>query len=393
MGEMDAMFGATYIGVVLSTFLYGILTLQTYVYWFKYVHDGAFDRWFVLALWLMDTIQSVCICHMQYHYTITNYANPEALQFNNWSLNFEVGFTAIITFMVQAFFARRAWFFTKRVGSRFTTTRKTQLLGAIVGLLAAMGLGFGLASFAMTFVLGRFSRFIEYRWLVGIWLGAAAFCDVVIVYMLSTALMTQRTGFGRTDALINKLLRYTINTGLLTSLIAVADLICFCTMNNLVHLGFNMVLGKLYTNTLLATLNARDTEPANVVHVEEGSYNLKERQQNASHGQIKFNRPPGMTSSQASCFAEKPCRRSCSVLTIHYQQDRGEPVIHLHTDTTIEVSNTESRRRSSRDQVYPGHPQVVVIQHNDHTAYNPNKDIEYDADGADSVDSFKKGRS
>ncbi|KAF8704562.1 hypothetical protein RHS03_05945, partial [Rhizoctonia solani] len=291
---------------------------------------------------------------MQYHYTITNYANPEALQFNIWSLNCEVGFMVIITFMVQAFFARRAWYFTKRVGSRFTTTRTTQFLGAVVGLLALMALGFGLGSFVMTFVLGRFSRFVEYRWLVGIWLGAAALCDIVIVYMLSTALMTQRTGFGRTDALINKLLRYTIHTGLLTSIIAIADLICFCTMNNL---------------TLLATLNARDTEPTNVVHVEEGSYNLKERQQNASHPQIKFNRPPGMTSSQ----------------------DRGEPVIHLHTDTTIEVSNVEPRRRASRDQ-YQGR-QVVVLQHGDKNAYNQNKDIEFDADGADSVDSFGKGRS
>ncbi|CAE6473568.1 unnamed protein product [Rhizoctonia solani] len=369
MGEMDAMFGATYIGVVVSTLLYGILTLQTYIYWFKYVHDSTFDRWFVLALWFMDTIQSICICHLQYHYTITNYANPEALQFNNWSLNFEVGFTAIITFMVQAFFARRAWYFTKRVGSRFTTTRKTQVLGIIVGILALMALGFGLGSFAMTWVLGRFSRFIEYRWLVGIWLGAAALCDVVIVYMLSNALTTQRTGFGRTDALINKLLWYTINTGLLTSLIAIVDLVSFCTMNNLVHMGFNMILGKLYTNTLLATLNARDIEPTNVVHVEEGSYNLKERQQNASHGQIKFIRPPGMTSSQ----------------------DRAEPVIHLHTDTAVEVSNVETRRRSSQDQVYQGH-QVVVIPHSS-TAYNPNKDIEFDADGTDSVDSFNKGRS
>ncbi|KAF8751891.1 hypothetical protein RHS01_08482 [Rhizoctonia solani] len=207
----------------------------------------------------------------------------------------EVGFMVIITFMVQAFFARRAWYFTKRVGSRFTTTRTTQFLGAVVGLLALMALGFGLGSFVMTFVLGRFSRFVEYRWLVGIWLGAAALCDIVIVYMLSTALMTQRTGFGRTDALINKLLRYTIHTGLLTSIIAVADLVCFCTMNNLVHFGFNMALGKRafshHRCTLLATLNARDTEPTNVVHVEEGSYNLKERQQNASHPQIKFNRP------------------------------------------------------------------------------------------------------
>ncbi|KAF8688095.1 hypothetical protein RHS03_09799, partial [Rhizoctonia solani] len=243
----------------------------------------------------------------------------------------------------------------------------------------------------MTFVLGRFSRFIEYRWLVGLWLGGASLCDVVIVYMLSNALMTQRTGFGRTDALINKLLWYTINTGLLTSIFAIVDLICFCTMNNLIHFGFNMALGKLYTNTLLATLNARDIEPTNVVHVEEESYNLKERSQNSSNGQVKFNRPPGISSNQG----------------------RGEPAILLQTDSVVKVSNVEPHRRSSRDQVvgcralllvpvasrlmspdlkYQGH-QVIVIQHDNHATYTSNKDTELDADGADSVESFKKGRA
>ena len=29
--------------------LYGIMTLQTYMYWLRYVHDSTFDRWFVSA--------------------------------------------------------------------------------------------------------------------------------------------------------------------------------------------------------------------------------------------------------------------------------------------------------------------------------------------------------
>ncbi|KDN49856.1 hypothetical protein RSAG8_01921, partial [Rhizoctonia solani AG-8 WAC10335] len=294
---MDALFGATYIGVVGSTFLYGIMTLQTYIYWFKYVHDSTFDRWFVLILWLMDTLQSPL--------------SPSTIG---------LSISKLVSLPLSRLWSKRT-------------------------LLAERG---------------------SYRWLVGGWLGAAAVCDILIVYMLSHALMTQRTGFGRTDALINKILWYTINTGLLTSLIAVTDLITFCTMDNMIHLGFNFVLGKLYTNTLLATLNARDTEPTNIVHVEEGSYNLKDRQQNASHGQIRFNRPPGMTSSQ----------------------DRAEPVIHLHTDTAVEISDIESRRRSSQDKVYQGR-QVVVLQHGN-TGYNPSKDGEFDAD---SVESFKKGRS
>lgn len=369
MGEMDETFGATFIGTIVATLLYGIMTLQTYIYWARYVNDSTFDRMFVLVLWIVDTFQLVCICHMEYYYVITNYANPTALQFNNWSLNTEVGLTAVITFMVQGFFAQRAWFFTKRVGSRFTTTRRTQILGVVIGFVSLTQLAFGLSSFAMTWVLGRFSRFIEYRWLVGVWLGSAALGDILVVYMLSTALMTQRTGFGRTDALINKLLRYTVNTGLLTSIIAVVDLIAFCTMNNLIHLGFNFMLGKLYTNTLLATLNARDVEPTNVVHVEEGSYKLGER--GPGTNSIKFNRAPGVASSH----------------------DRSEPVIHLRTDTAVQISDIEPRRRSQDRMHRPTN--VVVLGGSNDPYKSSNKDIEYDADGADSIDtkedSVKRG--
>ncbi|KAG9082180.1 hypothetical protein FRC06_005186 [Ceratobasidium sp. 370] len=342
--DLDNTFGATYIGVVVATFLYGIMTLQTYTYWSRYVHDSTFDRLFVVALWLLDTLQTVCISHMQYHYVINNYANPTALLYNNWSFNMEVGLTAIITFMVQSFFARRAWFFTKRVGSRFTTTRQTQMMGAII-------LGFGLGAFAMVWVLGEFSKFIKYNWLVGGWLGSAALGDVIIVYMLSTALMSQRTGFGRTDALINKLLRYTINTGLLTSLIAITDVVTFCTMNNLIHLGFNFMLGKLYTNTLLATLNSREIEPENVVHVGSGSYRLGEVARPAVTGAIKFSRPGGMSS----------------------QQDLNNG-IQLHTDTQIQVAGDPLR----------SHKMVVLPE---------GKDEEYDLDGADSVGSQKRSRA
>ncbi|KAG9076807.1 hypothetical protein FS749_011364 [Ceratobasidium sp. UAMH 11750] len=259
--ELDSTFGATYIGVVIATFLYGIMTLQTYTYWSRYIHDSTFDRLFVVALWLADTLHTICISHMQYHYVINNYANPTALLYNNWSFNMEVGLTAIITFMVQFFFARRAWFFTKRVGSRFTTTRQTQMMGAIIGLISLCQLGFGMGAFAMVWVLKEFGQFIKYNWLVGGWLGAAALGDIIIVYMLSTALMSQRTGFGRTDALINKLLRYTINTGLLTSLVAIVDVVTFCTMNNLIHLGFNFMLGKLYTNVRLSNPPLHINEP------------------------------------------------------------------------------------------------------------------------------------
>ncbi|KAG9126734.1 hypothetical protein FRC07_002174 [Ceratobasidium sp. 392] len=348
-GPLDETFGATYIGVVLATFLYGIMTLQSYVYWVRYVHDSRFDRLFVVALWVVDTAQLIFICHMQYWYMIDNFANPVQLQFNNWSFNMEVGLTAIITFMVQGFFARRAWYFTSRVDNRTTATPKTKILGAIIGAVAVTQLGFGLGCFQ--------KQFIDYKWLVAGWLASAALCDVLIVYMLSTALMTQRTGFGRTDALIDKLLRYTVNTGLLTSVIAIVDLIAFCTMNNLVHLCFNFILSKLYTNTLLATLNAREvTPPENIVHVESGSYQLDK----VSHSR-KFSRSAGAMLSG---------------------QERSNPVVHITTDTEAQIAETMRYQR---------HPQEKHTTHNVVVLPSQGKNDEYDPD-ADSFENSKRGR-
>ncbi|QRW04468.1 transmembrane protein [Ceratobasidium sp. AG-Ba] len=357
MGMLDDTFGATYIGVVLATFLYGIMTLQSYIYWVRYVHDSMFDRLFVVALWVIDTLQLVFICHMQYWYVIDNYANPVALQFNDWSFNMEVGLTAIITFMVQGFFARRAWYFTSRIGNRNVATQKTRVLGILIGIISFTQLGFGMGCFGMVWVLKRWTQFIDYNWLVAGWLASAALCDVLIVYMLSTALMTQRTGFGRTDALIDKLLRYTINTGLLTSLVAITDLIAFCTMNNLIHLAFNFVLGKLYTNTLLATLNAREpTPPENIVHVESGSYQMDKR----SH-------------------SRKQSRGTAQMLS---GQERSNPVVHITTDTEAQI--TDTYHRHPHDQY--SNTKVVVLNGKDHTDRHDG----YDPDG-DSFENSKRG--
>ncbi|KAG9086585.1 hypothetical protein FS749_003542 [Ceratobasidium sp. UAMH 11750] len=397
MGLLDDTFGATYIGVVLATFFYGILTLQTYIYWVRYVHDTRFERLFVSpptlgietstlnlpsyltgrsamgdrhaptrfhlphAVLVCDrklcqssriTVQQLVI---QRSYSISSRCHfPSSHQPYFKFQQLEVGLTAIITFMVQAFFARRAWQFTSRVGNRMTATPKTKVLGALIGLMSLMQLGFGMGCFGMVWVLKMYQQFIAYRWLVAGWLTSAALCDVLIVYMLSTALMTQRTGFGRTDALIDKLLRYTINTGLLTSIIAIVDLIAFCTMNNLVHLCFNFILGKLYTNTLLATLNAREvTPPENIVHVESGSYQLDK----VSHSR-KYSRSAG---------------------TVLSGQERSNPVVHIQTDTEAQTSETSPYQRHPQEKYTS--PRVVVLP-------GKGKTDEYDPD----ADSFEKGR-
>lgn len=214
--DLDATLGATYIGVVVASCFYGIATMQFYTYWNRYVHDSIFDRLYVAVLWLTDTAKLICATHVGYTYLVTNYTNPQASFYSTWSVNLEFCLTSVITFMVQVFFARRAWNFAKRVGVNWTTPRTMRLMGITVGLLALMQLAFGITTVTFSWIFREFKDAKKYRWTAIVWLGSAAFCDVLMSYTLAVVLITRRTGFRRTDALVNKVLIYTVNTGALT---------------------------------------------------------------------------------------------------------------------------------------------------------------------------------
>jgi len=104
----------------------------------------------------------------------------------------------------------------------------------------------------------------------------AAAGDVLLAIILSLLLHTSRTGFKGSDTMITMLITFTINTGALTSICAIASLItvssiisfdipCITAITNqitvlpaaFVYILFYFAIGRLYCNSLLATLNAR----------------------------------------------------------------------------------------------------------------------------------------
>ncbi|KAF5313022.1 hypothetical protein D9619_002510 [Psilocybe cf. subviscida] len=62
----------------------------------------------------------------------------------------------------------------------------------------------------------------------------------------------------RLHELIDSLILYTFEIGSLTSVATVISMLCWTVLNNsLIFLGLHFVIGKLYANSLLATLNSR----------------------------------------------------------------------------------------------------------------------------------------
>jgi len=82
--------------------------------------------------------------------------------------------------------------------------------------------------------------------------------DILITASLSILFHRSRTGLGRCDTMINKLILYVVNTGLLPSVFSFASLVFLVVAKHtMIFIGFFFYVGRLYTNCLLATLNAR----------------------------------------------------------------------------------------------------------------------------------------
>ncbi|KAF5369787.1 hypothetical protein D9758_001371 [Tetrapyrgos nigripes] len=105
-------------------------------------------------------------------------------------------------------------------------------------------------------------------------LGAVA--DVIIAAGLFYFLHRSRTGFRKSDTIISKLIVFSVSTGLLTSICAIASLLSILIWGQtLIYVAFYFSLGrclsfspkfdvfadkkKVYSNSLLATLNARQS--------------------------------------------------------------------------------------------------------------------------------------
>ncbi|KAJ2914321.1 hypothetical protein MD484_g6095, partial [Candolleomyces efflorescens] len=233
--------------MTIAAVLHGVSCVQA---WYYFNHQS--DRWpiksLVAAVMIFDTVHQALITHTVYSYTVTNWGNPIILDSLVWSLLVEVLFNGLTALLVQSFLTMRVW----RLSSHnFLLTGFTGLLvvAEFACVIAFTGASLGLKTFSRLANLEALSITVN---------ALAAAGDVLIAATLCTILHRSRTGFHRSDTMINKLILFSVNTGFLTSLCAVGSLISIVVAGHtFLYIAFFFCIGRLYTNSLLATLNAR----------------------------------------------------------------------------------------------------------------------------------------
>jgi len=234
------------IGVFLNTILYGVLLVQTFIYFQTYKKDTPWIRYFVLYLFIVETLNTGFDIAMIYEPLITRYGTPRAVSVAPMMLSADAIVTVAISTPVQLFIAWRIW-----------TIGKSIIITFIISFFAICSFVGGVATTVSVSLIPEYFRFGEFQWAVITWLASSAVADIVITVSLVWSLRNKR-GFTATNDIINRIIRLSVQTGAITTISAIADIAGFLVFpHTTVNFIADLPLSKLYTNSLLSTLNAR----------------------------------------------------------------------------------------------------------------------------------------
>jgi len=202
---------------------------------------------------------------------ITHFGDTEYLtsQATDRMLGIDIAITGFVAGCIQGFFAWRIKLLIRSLGwILFPVILASSAMSFVVGIATAV-------------LMGMIPKSGTFRIIFSIWLSSLSIADVVITASLVVFLRNHKTGYAKTDNQIDRIMRLTVQTGLVTAVWALINLITFLSRHRTdIYLIFGFALAQLYTNSLLSNLNARrgwtskddqETYPSSVSEMKLGS--------------------------------------------------------------------------------------------------------------------------
>jgi len=243
----------------------GFILMQTYTYYHNSQRDQRLFKTFVYAAVLIEIAATGIECYIGYQYLVGKWNDPggRVVEVPPKAFLFQPTFDAVLGTMVQCFFAWRIWTFGVVAGKRLAVL--TRFITVFIVILSVLALACSIAFPILFFKVDLQPQlWTTTRPVVTAWTVSSAVIDVVISSCMIAILRHARskTHFADTRDTLSKLIRLTVQTGTLTSVLALAIIIVFLTepFGNM-HTFPAYLLGKSYAMSLLANVNARMYAP------------------------------------------------------------------------------------------------------------------------------------
>ncbi|KAF9062531.1 hypothetical protein BDP27DRAFT_1336480 [Rhodocollybia butyracea] len=230
--------------------LFGTLSVQTYLYYLAFPNDRRTVKCIVYGIFIIEVVQTILVTHDAFSIFGYGFGNFDSL--TNVHLDwFTVPvMSGVVAFAGQAFYAYRIG-----ILSRSKMVPSLILLVSLVSSVAAFMTGVYSFQIGNVITLAQSSKTSI---VVGIWCGAAALGDIAIAVCMTYYLSHRDSGYSSTHSIVAKYIRLTIETGSVTALIALLNVILFFAFPGKGYYGTPaLLMPKLYANTVLVVLNAR----------------------------------------------------------------------------------------------------------------------------------------
>ncbi|OCH88910.1 hypothetical protein OBBRIDRAFT_794797 [Obba rivulosa] len=236
--------GALMLAAIISNLFYGITLLQTYLYYDHYPDDSLYLKTYVAVLTAFDTAQQTFAIYSAWWYLVINYGNLASTELVPPGVGEDSAITVTMGLLVQCFFAHRLWNLS---GKKFA-------IPIVIVTLSTTQFCLGVYYSAQLQRSSSIQTLAAVSWSATTGITLAMTADFLITSAMCYYLRCIRSGMQKSDKLINLLVLYTVNTGLLTSMNAICCIVMTTVFSQSFWLSIPFCLvSKCYVNSVLAT--------------------------------------------------------------------------------------------------------------------------------------------
>jgi len=233
-------------GPLVNWALYGALCVQIYVYSYNFPDDKLALRLLAYFVFLLETAQTALTGADLHYWFIQGFGDVECLKDSHYAPIDIAIMHSIISLVVQEYFCYRIWTLNRRL-SWFCAVI------AISGVIQSIGAAWG---GSRSVILGRYavSKPALYLWSL-----PSAFADILIAIAMTVLLrQTTRVDGQFPNYILLRVVRLTVETNTLTAGVAIASFVLYVAFPDEIYYTFTAgIIGKLYSNALLVSLNNR----------------------------------------------------------------------------------------------------------------------------------------
>ncbi|KAF7337678.1 hypothetical protein MSAN_02241300 [Mycena sanguinolenta] len=241
--------GAFVAGAMAAVALSAIVGFQTFLYFQIFPQDTLRYKLLVAWTWFTDTGHTISYCIIIWQYAVLNFANPEILLEILSGFPVLVVFTSVATLNANVFYAWRIHKMSKY---------NWWLTGPICFLCVART-GLGLFSAVELAMHKTWLALVPIKPAIVSAMAISVATDLVISAARYYYLHDLKQGYMATQEMVDGVVIFTINDGILTCATFSAAIACFLGMpSNFVWVALYGTVAKLYSNSVLATLNLRN---------------------------------------------------------------------------------------------------------------------------------------